>query len=149
MTHFRFSILLKLSCQIKFSVSNWIIHNLRSPFDYSQFSVSYVIIHYFTSRKWWYPIFRFVSKYSLFCVSYVFFQKVQSHMWLFTIFHLFLDYSLFSDLYVIIHYFLRKQVTKYKNMRKRKVEFLRKFEKRGIKISWVILILIHKSINLL
>ena len=42
----------------------------------------------------------------------------------------------------------RKQVTKYKTMRKWTVEFIRKFENRGIKISRVNSILITKSINL-
>ena len=44
---------------------------------------------------------------------------------------------------------LRKHVAKYKNMRKWAVEFLRKFEKRGIEIARVNSILITKSINLL
>ena len=44
---------------------------------------------------------------------------------------------------------LGKHVTKYKNMRKWKVEFLRKFENRGIKFSRVNSILIIKSINFL
>ena len=44
---------------------------------------------------------------------------------------------------------LRKQVTKYKNMRKWMIEFLRKFENRGIKIARVKAIFIVKSINLL
>ena len=43
---------------------------------------------------------------------------------------------------------LRKHVTKYKNMKKYMVEFLRKFENRGIKISRGKSILITKSINL-
>ena len=43
---------------------------------------------------------------------------------------------------------LRKHVMKYKNMRKLMLEFLRKFEDRGIKIARVNLILINKSINL-
>ena len=43
---------------------------------------------------------------------------------------------------------LRKHVTKYKNMRKWILEFLRKFENRGIKIVQVNSILIIKSINL-
>ena len=44
--------------------------------------------------------------------------------------------------------FLRQQVTKYKNMRKSMVEFLRKFENRGIRTAWVNSILITKYINL-
>ena len=43
---------------------------------------------------------------------------------------------------------LRKYVSQYKNMRKWVVEFLRKFENRGIKISRVDLVLVTKSINL-
>ena len=42
-----------------------------------------------------------------------------------------------------------KHVTKYKNMRKWIVEFLKKFENRGIKITQVNSILITKFINLL
>ena len=42
----------------------------------------------------------------------------------------------------------QKHVTKYKNMRKWMVEFLRKFDNRGIKIARVNSILITKSINL-
>ena len=42
---------------------------------------------------------------------------------------------------------LRKHVTKYKNTRKWIVEFLRKFENRGIKIDRVHSILITKSID--
>ena len=42
-----------------------------------------------------------------------------------------------------------KHVTKYKNMRKWMVEFLRKFENHGIKIARVNSIRITKSINLL
>ena len=41
-----------------------------------------------------------------------------------------------------------KHVTKYKNMQKWIVEFLRKFENRGIKIARVNWIFITKSINL-
>ena len=44
---------------------------------------------------------------------------------------------------------LRKHVTKYKYMRKWMLEFLRKFENRGIKIDRVNSIRITKSINLL
>ena len=44
---------------------------------------------------------------------------------------------------------LRKHVTKYKHMRKIMVEFLRKFENRGIKIARVNSIRITKSIKLL
>ena len=44
---------------------------------------------------------------------------------------------------------LRKHVSKYKCMQKWMVEFLRKFEDRGIKIARVNSILISKSINLL
>ena len=44
---------------------------------------------------------------------------------------------------------LRKHVTKYNHMRKWKVEFLRKFENRRIKIVRVNSIRITKSINLL
>ena len=44
---------------------------------------------------------------------------------------------------------LRKHVTKDKHMQKWMVEFLRKFENRGIKISRVNSIRITKSINLL
>ena len=40
-------------------------------------------------------------------------------------------------------------VTKYKNMHKRLVEFLRKSESRGYKIAWVNSIRIAKSIDLL
>ena len=43
---------------------------------------------------------------------------------------------------------LRNHSTKYKNMRKWMVEFLRKFENRGIKIARVNSIHIAKSINL-
>ena len=43
---------------------------------------------------------------------------------------------------------LRKHVTKYKNMRKLMVEFLRKFDNSGIKIAGVNSILITKSTNL-
>ena len=43
---------------------------------------------------------------------------------------------------------LRKNVTKYKNMRKWIVQFLGKYENRGIKIIRVNSILITKSINL-
>ena len=43
---------------------------------------------------------------------------------------------------------LRKQVSKHKNMRKWMIEFLRKFENRGIKIAPINSILINKSINL-
>ena len=43
---------------------------------------------------------------------------------------------------------LRKHVTKHKNMWEWMVEFLRKFENRGIKIARVNSILITKSINL-
>ena len=43
----------------------------------------------------------------------------------------------------------RKHVTKYKDMRKWMVEFLRKIEGRGIKIARVNSIHITKSINLL
>ena len=43
---------------------------------------------------------------------------------------------------------LKKHVTKYKNMHKWMIEFLSKFEKRGIKIVLVNLILITKSLNL-
>ena len=43
---------------------------------------------------------------------------------------------------------LRKHVTKYKNMRKWMVEYLKKFENRGIKIVRVYSILITKCINL-
>ena len=43
---------------------------------------------------------------------------------------------------------LRKHVTKYKNMQKWMVEFLRKFENRGIKIDRVNSIHITKSVNL-
>ena len=43
---------------------------------------------------------------------------------------------------------LRKHVTKYKNMQKWMVEFIRKFENRGIKIARVNSILTTKSINL-
>ena len=42
---------------------------------------------------------------------------------------------------------LRKHVTKYKNMRKLMVEFLRKFENRGIKNALVKSILNSKSVN--
>ena len=42
----------------------------------------------------------------------------------------------------------RKHGTKYKNMRKWMVEFLRKFKNRGIKITRVNSILITKSSNL-
>ena len=42
---------------------------------------------------------------------------------------------------------LKKDVTKYKNMRKCIIEFLRKFEYRGIKIARVNSILITKSID--
>ena len=44
---------------------------------------------------------------------------------------------------------LGKHITKYKNMRKRLVEFLRKSESRGDKIVRVNTIRITKSINLL
>ena len=44
---------------------------------------------------------------------------------------------------------LKKHVSKYKNMQKWMVEFLRKFENRGIKIARVNSIRITKSINLL
>ena len=44
---------------------------------------------------------------------------------------------------------LRKHVTKYKNMQKLMVEFLRKFVSNGIKIARVNSILVTKSINLL
>ena len=43
----------------------------------------------------------------------------------------------------------RKYVTKYINMRKSMVEFLRKFESHGIRIAWVSSILITRSINFL
>ena len=43
---------------------------------------------------------------------------------------------------------LRKHVTKYKNMRKWMVEFVRKFDNRAIKSGRDNLILITKSINL-
>ena len=43
---------------------------------------------------------------------------------------------------------LRQHVAKYKNMQKWMVEFLRKFENRGIKIARVNSSLITKSINL-
>ena len=43
----------------------------------------------------------------------------------------------------------RKHVTKYRNMQKWMVEFLRKFESYGIKIALVKSIIITKSINLL
>ena len=43
---------------------------------------------------------------------------------------------------------LRKHVTKYKHIRKWMVEFLRKFENRGIKIARVNSMRITKSINL-
>ena len=43
---------------------------------------------------------------------------------------------------------LRKHVANYKNMRKWMIEFLRKFENRGIKIARVNTILNTKSINL-
>ena len=43
---------------------------------------------------------------------------------------------------------LRKHVTKSKNMRKWKVEFLQKIENRGIKIARGNSILVNKSINL-
>ena len=43
---------------------------------------------------------------------------------------------------------LRKHVSKTKNMRKWMVEFIRKFDNRGIKIARVNSILITKSINL-
>ena len=42
----------------------------------------------------------------------------------------------------------RKHVTKYKNMQKWMVEFLRKFENCGIKIAKVNIILVITSINL-
>ena len=42
---------------------------------------------------------------------------------------------------------LKKHVTKYKNMRKWMVEFLRKFENRGIKTAQVNSIRIIKSIK--
>ena len=41
-----------------------------------------------------------------------------------------------------------KQVSKYRNMRKWMIEFLRKFENRGTKIARVSSIFIAKSINL-
>ena len=41
----------------------------------------------------------------------------------------------------------RKHVTKYKNLRKWTVEFLRKFENRGIKIARVNSILITKFVD--
>ena len=44
---------------------------------------------------------------------------------------------------------LRKHITKYKNMRKWMVEFLRKSESRGDKIAQVNPIRFTKSINLL
>ena len=43
---------------------------------------------------------------------------------------------------------LRKHVTKFKNVRKWMVEFLRKFENRDIKIAQIDTILITKSITL-
>ena len=43
---------------------------------------------------------------------------------------------------------IRKHVTKYKNTRTCMIEFLRKFENRGIKIALVNSILLTKSINL-
>ena len=43
---------------------------------------------------------------------------------------------------------LRKYVSRYKNMRKFMIEFLRKFENRSIKIVRVNSILITKPINL-
>ena len=43
----------------------------------------------------------------------------------------------------------RKHVSEYKNMRKGVIEFLKKIEKRGIKITRVNSIFIAKSINLL
>ena len=43
---------------------------------------------------------------------------------------------------------IRKHVSKYENMQKWMIKFLRKFEDRGIKIDLVNSILILKSINL-
>ena len=43
---------------------------------------------------------------------------------------------------------LRKRITKYKNMQKLMIKFLRKFEKHGIKIARVNSIFITKSTNL-
>ena len=43
----------------------------------------------------------------------------------------------------------RKHVTKYKNIQKWMVEFLGKFENRGVKIARITFILINKSINIL
>ena len=43
---------------------------------------------------------------------------------------------------------LRKHATKYKNMRKWMVKFLRQFENRGIKIARLHSILVTKSNNL-
>ena len=43
---------------------------------------------------------------------------------------------------------LRKYVSKYKNIQKFMIKFLRKFENRNIKITQVYWILITKSINL-
>ena len=44
---------------------------------------------------------------------------------------------------------LRKHVNKYKHIQKWMVEFLRKFDNRGIKIAGVNSIFITKSVNLL